>query len=310
VGKDRSFDSAKDRSRLLKLFGRKAKRDTGGASATEMSARDAAAEEAHVRGVVAGGNKETPHEDPGEAVQQDEGLSTSLDERLSDDGVEAGLASSISPVESVRHEEVPQARPRTVGLDERLTADLDETDLADTDAVSVEQRAGAALGAELKPQGPADVLALEAVMRRTDLAAEGILGNQRLTANLDDSAASELLDWGVACAEEIAQGTAGLDDQEAEEFMYPRLRATRRLMREVNRWVAQQEEMDTVGIAESLDRIVEEAVIAYGQDLTPAVAGERALFLQRSLQHADDPRQAIADLRAFVERVGHRSAPD
>jgi hypothetical protein len=274
-----------------------------------MSARDAAAVEAHVCGVVAEVCDQAPHEDPGDAVPQKKRLSTSLDERLSDGGVEVAHTSSVSSVGSVRRVDVPGAGPRTVGLDERLTADLGESGLAGTGEALVEGKAVAALVAAPEPQGSADVQAIDEVVRRTNLAAEGILGNQRLTANLDDSAASELLDWGVACAEEIAQGTAGLDDQEAEEVMYPRLRATRRLMREVNRWVAEQKDMDTVGSAESLDRIVEEAVIAYGQDLMPAAAGERALFLQRSLQHSDDPRQAIADLRAFVEGAGHRSAP-
>jgi hypothetical protein len=47
------------------------------------------------------------------------------------------------------------------------------------------------------------------VSQRIERAAESILENERLTADLDDAAAQVLIDWGLACAELIAGSTDG-----------------------------------------------------------------------------------------------------
>lgn len=72
--------------------------------------------------------------------------------------------------------------------------------------------------------------------QRAVRAAESILGNETLTNDLDDEAASVLLDWALAWAERVAHSTSRLDDEAAQEAMYPRLKAIRKMMRSINRW--------------------------------------------------------------------------
>lgn len=132
--------------------------------------------------------------------------------------------------------------------------------------------------------------------KRVNRTAASILENEPLTADLDDPAAQVLLDWGVACAETIAQCTAGLDDTEAEDAMYPRLRAMRRLMRQVNRWT-----LDAEASAGLLAQMVEQAAIIYGDDFAPPSHERQDAFLRLQFEFADDPQQMIANLRELLE---------
>jgi len=140
------------------------------------------------------------------------------------------------------------------------------------------------------------------VTRRIERAAESILENEKLTADLDDAAAKVLLDWGVACAEKIAGSTDGLGDSEAEEVISPGLRAIRRLMRGVNRWVASRPDIDSAEEGELLNQIVEQASVIYGDRFIPPVAGQLTSFLAQQKELSDDPTQFIADLRELLEK--------
>jgi hypothetical protein len=144
------------------------------------------------------------------------------------------------------------------------------------------------------------VSTLEQRVRR---AAESILENESLTAGLDDEAAQRLLDWGVACAEAIAQETASLNDDEAEAAMSPRLRATRRFMRRVRGWVVKRQEMEADASAELLSEIIEQAAIMY-QDFMPPDDHQREVLENEWLNLADDPAQMIVRLRMFIEGAG------
>ena len=44
-----------------------------------------------------------------------------------------------------------------------------------------------------------------------------LLENESLTADLDDTAAKELLNWESAGAEQVVEGTATLSDEDVEE---------------------------------------------------------------------------------------------
>jgi hypothetical protein len=132
--------------------------------------------------------------------------------------------------------------------------------------------------------------------------AESILGNERLTSDLDDSAAKELLDWALSAGRQIVQGTADVeDDAQAEEAMYPRLRATRRMMRAVNRWIASQREGDIEGRERALNSILEQASIIYGRSLEAMNEKQRAALASTPSKYADDPPQMIAHLRELLE---------
>ena len=137
--------------------------------------------------------------------------------------------------------------------------------------------------------------------RRERRAVESILENERLTADLDDASAKLLLDWGIACARRVSRSTAGLDDEEAEQALHPRMRATRRLMRQVNRWIAGRRELDAQHGAAALDQLIEQAAIIYGQDYTSPSQDRRQAFLRMHFEYVDDPQRLIAALRRIVE---------
>ena len=139
------------------------------------------------------------------------------------------------------------------------------------------------------------------ITRRIKRAAESILENERLTADLDDEAAKVLLNWGVARAEKVAGRTDGLGDSEAEAIISPRLRATRRLMRRVNRWVANQADMAADEGADLLDQIIEQAAIIYGDGFVPPDDDQRAAFLTRGRELTGNPSQLIVELLDFLE---------
>lgn len=148
-------------------------------------------------------------------------------------------------------------------------------------------------------------LLVDELTQRVNRVVESILENERLTADLDDEAAKALLDWGITCAEMIVHSTAGLNDSEAEEVMSPRLRATRRLMRRVNKWVANRPEMDAEANAVSLTGIIEQAAIIYGEDFMPPNDDQRDAFLRQHLAGPSLPM--IVNLRKLVEGSGDNS---
>lgn len=146
-------------------------------------------------------------------------------------------------------------------------------------------------------QEPAGPLA-EMLQKRIRRVSESFLDNESLTADLDDSAAKELLDWSINLGSRIVQGTAGVeDDEQAEEAMYPRLRAARRMMRSVNRWVTSKQAGDQEGSREALNQILEQAQVIYGQAFKPPSEEQRTQFLQAQSEFLDNPPRLIANLR-------------
>jgi hypothetical protein len=142
---------------------------------------------------------------------------------------------------------------------------------------------------------------MQELLQRVDRAAESILENERLTADLDDTSAQVLLDWGLDCARMIARSTSGLNGEEAEQAMSSRLRATRRLMRRVSRWAGARGERKAERGAEFWNDVVEQVAIVYGAAFTPPDTARRAAFLRLHLAYADDPRELISGLRQLLE---------
>jgi hypothetical protein len=137
---------------------------------------------------------------------------------------------------------------------------------------------------------------------RLKRAAESILENESLAADLKDEAATVLLDWGVACAKEITYGTAGiLDETRAEEAMYPRMRALRRMLRAINNWAAKASLTNREYGAEILTEIIEHASGVYGEAYIPPSESSRKqlLYRQNSILYA--PASFIARLRLMIE---------
>jgi hypothetical protein len=140
--------------------------------------------------------------------------------------------------------------------------------------------------------------------RRINHVAESILENESLTSDLDDSAARELIDWGLSVARQIAQGTAGIEnDDQAEQAMLPRLRATQRLMLAVNRWIASQRQGDTAGKDQAFNSILEQASIIYGRPIAALNDDRPASLSGVQSEQAGDPPHMIAHLRHLIERA-------
>lgn len=100
--------------------------------------------------------------------------------------------------------------------------------------------------------------------KRRQMAAESILENESLREGLDDDAGNALLDWGITRAKQIAGETAAIEDDEAaNEFAYPRMRALRRILRDVVS-LCTEEEIDPARQAELLQEIADQVPIVYG----------------------------------------------
>jgi hypothetical protein len=156
---------------------------------------------------------------------------------------------------------------------------------------------------EPKPEPePAPSPVPEKLGKRISRVAESLLENERLTSDLDDSAAKVLLDWGLSVGRQIVQGTADVDDDEqADQAMYPRLRATRRLMRAVNLWIANQREGDIENRDKAFNSILEQASVIYGRSFDALDDEQRAALANKQSEFADDPPQMIAHLRELFE---------
>ncbi|MFC1974827.1 hypothetical protein ACFLXQ_00335 [Chloroflexota bacterium] len=137
--------------------------------------------------------------------------------------------------------------------------------------------------------------------QRIDRVAQSILENESLTSELDDAAAQELLDWGVDWAKIIVLHTANLNEIEAEEVMSPQLRANRRLMRVVNKWITKQQAIDVEDSAKSLTKIIEQVAIIYGEDFIPPDGGQCVAFARLQIEFMDNPQQMITNLREWLK---------
>ena len=144
---------------------------------------------------------------------------------------------------------------------------------------------------------------MDYLTQRFDKVAEGILEYESLTADLDDEAAQLLLDWGLASAKMIVDGTAGIeDDEEADEVMYARLRANRGLMLSLNKWAAKREGMNEQASLKEFSKVSNYAATVYGQDFTPPDENQRQTFI--SSYQADNDVQMILNLRRLFEEFG------
>jgi hypothetical protein len=139
----------------------------------------------------------------------------------------------------------------------------------------------------------------EDLAQRLQRAAESILENESLTADLDDDAARALLDWGLACAQKVAQDTAGFEALAAETSLADRLQATRRLMRAASRWVLGQQEMDPASASDALSTVMEQASVIYGKKFTLPVQAQYTAFLAE--QAPGEPVQMVTKLRELIE---------
>ena len=93
----------------------------------------------------------------------------------------------------------------------------------------------------------------------------GMSGNESLAASLDEGAAGELFSWGQTLAKNIVDETDGLDDGAAEEYMSPRLRALRLLLRAAARCTGEANTLDAGSRLALWERVGEQARVLFGE---------------------------------------------
>ena len=127
--------------------------------------------------------------------------------------------------------------------------------------------------------------------KRIKMAAESILENESLREGLDDKAASALLDWGVARAQQITAATANVeDDEEAQEAVYPRMSALSQMLR------------DAAGLcAENVDSAQQTGLLQGIADQVPLVYGPESAFETGKWTTQGSAAQIINNLRASIE---------
>jgi len=105
------------------------------------------------------------------------------------------------------------------------------------------------------------------VEKRVQRAVESVLENEGLLGGLDEAAASALQDWGIKNVKKIAEKTGDLDDERAEEAMYPKMKASRSLMRAIRVWVQTESEASAEERAQLWAKIEKKAQDLYGEEL-------------------------------------------
>lgn len=137
------------------------------------------------------------------------------------------------------------------------------------------------------------------IQNRIQRAAESILGNEAISAGLDDPAARQLLHWGVNLAHYLVATTSEMDDQQAEQALAPALRNLRKLLRLSNHW-ASKPESDLAVQTELLDQICERVQQVYGESYQLPGHETRQVFLLRTQK--TDPANRVAALQYFIEQ--------
>ena len=135
--------------------------------------------------------------------------------------------------------------------------------------------------------------------RRVRRLQENILGNESLGGDsLDETAASELLSWGLNGVASIAAETADVvDDEEAEMTVAERLKALRKLMRHLGRLLGEGKDMNEEDRAWLWDSVQKQAGALYGEGIELPTLND----VMGRLETGESPQQIIAGLRNIFE---------
>ncbi len=109
---------------------------------------------------------------------------------------------------------------------------------------------------------------MDILSKRIQRAVESVLENENLVGGLDEISASALQDWGIQNVKRIAEKTGDLDDERAEEAMYPKMKASRSLMRAIRVWVENEQAASAEERAKLWAKIEKKARELYDEELT------------------------------------------
>ncbi len=143
---------------------------------------------------------------------------------------------------------------------------------------------------------------MDDINNRIQLAVESILENESLTADIDDDAANELIQWGTDCAEKIVKSSSVLKNiDDIDNMVNKRLKAVRKMMRQISLWIANRQFMDDGIIENILIKILEQVKIIYNKDINLPTKSQQKHFLKQSLQLSNDPVKMVLRLRMLIE---------
>ncbi len=136
---------------------------------------------------------------------------------------------------------------------------------------------------------------MDILSKRIQKVVESVLENEALVSGLDESAAEILQGWGIKTAASVAEKTDQLDDERAEREMYPKLKASRRLMRTIRIWLRQETETLPEERAQLWAKIEKRAKALYGEGLSlPSPeqfsGGTQVEFIQNLLDWLDEEK--------------------
>jgi len=85
--------------------------------------------------------------------------------------------------------------------------------------------------------------------------------------------------------------------------MSERMRATRQMMRSIDQWVADRENMAMEDHAGMLAQVTEQAAAAYGEGFAPPDAARCQAFLDQLTQFSGDPAQMVIQLSGLFKQA-------
>ena len=130
--------------------------------------------------------------------------------------------------------------------------------------------------------------------KRIERVSESILSNEAFTAQFEDDAANLLLNWALKSVEFIVSDTIGLNDASAEEAMYPRMKALRRIAKYAGKLA-----VGTDDPAELVGKIIEKAHDLYGPGfIAPDELAQNA-FIQQV--QSNPPTELVNQLIIFLQ---------
>lgn len=161
---------------------------------------------------------------------------------------------------------------------------------------STEPAASRSVERRLDPDPPRE----DAVQRRQRRAADRILENENLTADLEDDIADPLINWGVAWASQAAGDTAGLDDEQAEDTLLAQNRAVRQVIRQVGQLASEAQDLDEESARATLAQIsAQAAILRPGSE--PPDSEQEAEFLRQLPELKKEPARMVRALRSLYD---------
>lgn len=137
------------------------------------------------------------------------------------------------------------------------------------------------------------------IEKRNRKAVESLLENESLLEGLDNQNAASLLEWGTTCVKNIVKKSENLaDEEEAEETIYPQMRALRQMLKTVTNLYTSK--LDMTQEVTLLTELITSAAIVYGPGATISQNIDWSAF---SVTKTKQSGQQVSTLRKIVEKT-------